>query len=131
MAECARRSRARSWRCPVHVTDPWAGDDVTGQSIKRVHRKAAAGSIGQWPTSKCENPSLRWAGVDGRSVNRLFRCVAMANALTESGFPPDGRLFATEDKIVAMDHLGAARVSENQQHVGRGASFDLFGIVGV
>jgi hypothetical protein len=56
------------------VTGPWAGDDFTGQSIKRAHRKAAAGSnaLGQWPTSECENPSLRWAGVDGRSVNRLF-----------------------------------------------------------
>jgi len=56
------------------MTGSWAGDDVTAQSIKRTHRKAGAGSnaLGQWPTSKCENPSLRWAGVDGRSVNRLF-----------------------------------------------------------
>src|SRR6478672_1897166 len=54
-ARRARRSR------PFH----WQTDDRPGRE------RGAWSAIGLLP--KSENPSLRWAGVDGRSVNRLFQ----------------------------------------------------------
>ena len=75
--------------------------------------------VGHWPTSECENPSLRWDGVDGRSVNRLFLGVSLPdNAEQKPGFRRGGWLFTTENKIVAMDHLGSTGVAKDQQHIG-------------
>ena len=83
----------------AHAKWPSANGRVTGS--RSLAGRPAGFTVGHWlqaprgqgpccrplAESQNENPSLRWAGVDGRSVNHLFKCLATDNAGGESQFP--------------------------------------------
>src|SRR6185312_10351565 len=82
--------------------------------------------------ASCENPGLlEKAGVDGRSVDRLWLRSVSRRAKTmrdpRHWFPS----LAGERQVIAVDHGGAAGEAEQRQHVRGRAALDAFGVVGV
>src|SRR5690349_17455144 len=79
-----------------------------------------------------ENPGFRRPGLTGRSVNRLQgRSFASHwnNAEAALGFRRDGFMLPLpEHQVVAMNHLAAAGISEDQLDIGRRAALDLVGV---
>jgi hypothetical protein len=73
--------------------------------------------LGQWPSPDAKAPASGGPGLKGDRSIAFFTCVASRqyNARRDSRFP--GRLLAAQNEIIAMDHLGAARVAQDQQHI--------------
>ena len=73
--------------------------------------------LGQWPSPDAKAPASGGPGLKGDRSIAFFTCVASRqyNARRYSRFP--GRLFAPQNEIIPVDHLGAARVAQDQQHI--------------
>jgi hypothetical protein len=73
--------------------------------------------LGHWPTPKTKTPAPGGLGLMGDRSIAFSRC---RSAITPRGKPGSAwqRLFAAQHKVVAVDHLSAAGVAKDQQHVG-------------
>ena len=73
--------------------------------------------LGHWPTPKTKTPASGGLWLTGDRSIAFSRC---RFAITPRENPGSAwqRLFAAQHKVVAVDHLGAAGVAKDQQHVG-------------
>ena len=104
--------------------------------MPRTGGLSANGLVGLSIGPGMRKPQPPGAGVDGRSVNRLFTFVSRRpghNVQPDSRFHRRGTpsYSPAENEIVPVDHFGAAGVAENQQHVGGRSAFDFFGVFSV
>ena len=92
---------------------------MTEQKTALVRWRSAfkATRLGQWPSPDPKAPASGGPGLKGDRSIAFFTCVASRqyNARRDSRFP--GRLLAAQNEIIPMDHLGAARVAQDQQHI--------------
>jgi hypothetical protein len=73
--------------------------------------------LGQWPSPDAKAPASGRPGLKGDRSIAFLTCVASRqyNARRDSRF--QGRLFTAQNEIIPMDHLGTARVTQDQQNI--------------